>query len=61
MLSIKVLVKSNKEEIMGDLSTLLNSNITQLVVTVGGFYWLGKKVDEHFAALNKKCEEKKAA
>lgn len=44
---------------MGDLSTLLNSNITQLVVTVGGFYWLGKKVDEHFEALNKKCDESK--
>ena len=45
---------------MGDLSTLLNSNITQLVVIVGGFYWLGKKIDEHFEALNKKCDEKKA-
>ena len=46
---------------MGDLSTLLNSNITQLVIIAGGIYWLGKKIDDHFAELNKKCEEKKAA
>ena len=46
---------------MGDLSTLLNSNITQLVAIVGGFYWLGKKIDDHFAELNKKCEESKKA
>ena len=29
---------------MGDLGTLLNSNITLLVVMIGGFYWLGKKI-----------------
>ncbi len=31
---------------MGDLSSLLNSNITLLAVMVGGFYWLGKKLDK---------------
>ena len=31
---------------MGDLSALLNSNVTLLVVMVGGFYWLGKKLDK---------------
>ena len=31
---------------MGDLGTLLNSNITQLVVMIAGFYWLGKKLDK---------------
>ena len=29
---------------MGDLGTLLNSNITLLVIMVAGFYWLGKKI-----------------
>jgi len=29
---------------MGDLGTLLNSNVTLLVVIVAGFYWLGKKI-----------------
>lgn len=33
---------------MGDLNTILNSNFTQLVVMVGGFYWLGRKIDEKF-------------
>lgn len=31
---------------MGDLSTILSSNITLLVVMVGGFYWLSKKIDK---------------
>lgn len=44
---------------MGDLGTLLNSNITQLVITIGGFYWLGKKIDDKFTELFKKCDEKK--
>ena len=29
---------------MGDLGTLLNSNVTLLVVMIAGFYWLGKKI-----------------
>ena len=29
---------------MGDLGTLLNSNITVLVVMIAGFYWLSKKI-----------------
>ncbi len=31
---------------MGDLTGLLNSNITMIVVMVAGFYWLGKKIDK---------------
>ncbi len=31
---------------MGDIGTLLNSNVTLLAVMVGGFYWLGKKIDK---------------
>jgi len=31
---------------MGDLGSLLNSNVTLLVVMIGGFYWLGKKLDK---------------
>lgn len=29
---------------MGDLSGLLNSNLTLLIVMIAGFYWLGKKI-----------------
>ena len=29
---------------MGDLSSILNSNATLLIVMVAGFYWLGKKI-----------------
>ena len=31
---------------MGDIGTLLNSNVTLIVVMVAGFYWLGKKLDK---------------
>ena len=31
---------------MGDLSGLLNSHITLIVIIVAGFYWLGKKIDK---------------
>ena len=31
---------------MGDLSSILNSHITLLVVVIAGFYWLGKKIDK---------------
>jgi len=31
---------------MGDLSSLLNSHVTLIVIIVAGFYWLGKKIDK---------------
>ena len=31
---------------MGDLGSLLNSNVTLLVVIVAGFYLLGKKLEK---------------
>lgn len=31
---------------MGDLGSLLESQVTHLIVMIGGFYWLGKKIDE---------------
>lgn len=31
---------------MGDLSSILNSNVTTLIAVIGSAYWLGKKIDE---------------